>query len=217
MTATAGAVRRTRGAATREKILVEASRLFAVRGYHGTATRDIADAVGIRQPSLFFHFATKQAIVEQLLRYSLEEPLEVARRLLPMPQSAAVRIYHYVWFDTNHLLSSPYDLTGVHRNELMDAPDFELWLQKATRLREDIQTLVRQGHSDGSLRPVDPTLTQELVSGMNLNTIRMAHAGRPAPEVDVPAFVADFTLRAILADVGQLESVAREAIALELG
>ena len=45
---------------------VEASHLFAVRGYFGTSTRDIADAVGLRQPSLFFHFPSKQAIVEQL-------------------------------------------------------------------------------------------------------------------------------------------------------
>ena len=52
---------------TRERILTEASRLFAERGYDGTSTRQIADAVGIRQPSLFHHFASKQAIMEELL------------------------------------------------------------------------------------------------------------------------------------------------------
>ena len=57
--------------ATRERILREASHLFAVRGYYGSSTRDIAAAVGIRQPSLFHHFETKQAIFEELLKYSL--------------------------------------------------------------------------------------------------------------------------------------------------
>lgn len=205
----------TRGAATRERILVEASRLFAVRGYFGTATRDIAEAVGVRQPSLFFHFATKQAIVEELLRYSLADPSALAHRLLTVDAPAAVRIYRYVWFDTGHLLRSPYDLTGVHRDELIEASDFEQWRQKAQQLRKDIQTLVRQGVKDASLRDVHPTLTQELISGMNLNTIRMAHAGRPSPRVDVPTFVADFTLRAILADVTGLADVARDALDLE--
>ncbi|PTA42912.1 TetR/AcrR family transcriptional regulator [Micromonospora sp. RP3T] len=210
------APRPTRGAATRQKILVEASRQFAVRGYYGTATRDIAEAVGVRQPSLFFHFPNKQAIVEELLRYSLERPTEVARQVLALPQPAAMRIYRYVWFDTHHLLASPYDLTGVHRDELMDAPDFHEWREKAHKLRRDIQELVRAGHVDGSLRPVDPVLAQELISGMNLNTIRMAHAGRPTPRVDVPTFVAEFTLRAVLADVTTLPEVAVGAMALPL-
>ena len=39
---------------TRERILLEASYLFSRWGYHNTTTRDIAVAVGIRQPSLCF-------------------------------------------------------------------------------------------------------------------------------------------------------------------
>lgn len=201
----------TRGAVTRDRILVEASRLFAVRGYFGTATRDIADAVGIRQPSLFFHFATKQEIAEELLRYSVDEPTMLARRLIRVPAPAAARIYRYAWFDTQHLLNSPYDLTGVHRDDLIGAPEFSTWRRKTQQLRGDIQVIVKQGVEDGSLRDVHPVLTQELMSGMNLNTIRMAHAGRPSTSVDVPEFVADFILRAILADPGQLDSVAGEA------
>ena len=55
----------TSGWPTKELILLEASRLFAVRGYLGTSTRDIAAAVGIQQPSMYSHFASKQAIVEE--------------------------------------------------------------------------------------------------------------------------------------------------------
>lgn len=216
VTVTADPPRTARGAATREKILVEASRLFAVRGYFGTSTRDIADAVGIRQPSLFFHFQTKQVIVEELLRYSIEDPVAIASRLLTTDAPAAVRIYRYVWFDTGHLLNSPYDLTGVHRDDLMSSPEFASWRRKTQKLRKDIQSLVQQGEIDGSLRSLQPVLTQELISGMNLNTIRMAHAGRPPTRVDVPSFVADFILRAILADPESLPHVAASAHGLSL-
>jgi AcrR family transcriptional regulator len=52
----------------RRAVIVEAAgRLFGERGYDGTSTRQIADAVGIKQPSLFHHFASKQAIMEALL------------------------------------------------------------------------------------------------------------------------------------------------------
>lgn len=209
--------RSSRGAVTRERILVEASRLFAVRGYFGTSTRDIADAVGLQQPSLFFHFVTKQAIVEELLSYSLEEPTRVASSLLQLPEPAAVRVYRYVWFDTQHLLQSPYDLTGVHGDDLMDAPEFVTWKRKAQRLRRYIQQMVKQGHIDGSLRPGDAKLTQELISGLNLNTIRMAHSERRTRKAHVPQFVADFTLRAVLCDVNELDAVRGAALSMRGG
>lgn len=185
--------------------------MFAVRGYFGTATRDIAGAVGIKQPSLFHHFPTKQVIAEELLRYSVEAPLALAGRLLTVSAPASVRIYRYAWFDTQHLLTSPYDLTGVHRDDLIGAPEFAAWKRKTQQLRRDLQTIVQQGVDDGSLRDVHPVLTQELISGTNLNTIRMAHAGRPSPSMDVPTFVADFLLRAILADPDTVSEVAVEA------
>ena len=68
---TAGQARRNNGSETRERILVEASRLLAIRGYHGTTTREIARAVGISQPSLFFHFPSKGAIANELYRLDL--------------------------------------------------------------------------------------------------------------------------------------------------
>lgn len=202
--------RTSRGAITRERILVEASRLFAVRGYFGTSTRDIAEAVGLKQPSLFFHFATKQVIAEELLGYSLVKPTTVARELLRGMEPASVRLYRYLLFDTQHLLQSPYDLTGVHGDDLMNAPEFLVWKKKAQRLRRDIQKMLRQGQDDGSLRALDVILTQELISGMNLNTIRMAHSEKRKQTSHVPQVVADFTLRALLADVDALDA-SREA------
>ena len=52
---------------TRQQILVHAARLFGRHGYHGTTTREIADAVGIRQPSLFYHFSAKHVILSELV------------------------------------------------------------------------------------------------------------------------------------------------------
>ncbi|MFD8382255.1 TetR/AcrR family transcriptional regulator [Streptomyces sp. NPDC059679] len=43
---------------TRRRILTEAALLFRRHGYRGTSTRQIAEAVGIKQPSLFHHFPT---------------------------------------------------------------------------------------------------------------------------------------------------------------
>ena len=42
---------------TRRRILVEATRLFARRGFHKTTVADLSSAIGMTQGALFHHFA----------------------------------------------------------------------------------------------------------------------------------------------------------------
>jgi len=114
--------RRSEPASNRERILIEAARLFARRGYHATTTRQIAQAVGIRQPSLFHHFPSKRAIVQEILRSDLDEAVPSAEALASGPGPAGVRLYRYVRHDVEHLIGSPYDLRGMYTEEVMGDP-----------------------------------------------------------------------------------------------
>ena len=49
--------------ATRTRILQAAQRLFARQGFDGTTTRDLANAAGVAEGTLFRHFSNKKAIL----------------------------------------------------------------------------------------------------------------------------------------------------------
>jgi TetR/AcrR family transcriptional repressor of nem operon len=60
-------------ATTREQILRSARKLMRTRSYLGFSFQDIADAVGIRKPSLYHHFPSKQALGVEVLTDAANE------------------------------------------------------------------------------------------------------------------------------------------------
>jgi len=66
----------------RAKILTEATRLFAKKGVDGTSLQEISDAVGVRKPSLLYHFPSKDALHASVLQHVLSHLAEALPRLL---------------------------------------------------------------------------------------------------------------------------------------
>ena len=52
---------------TKQKILDEALTLFSEKGYANVFVGDIADKVGIKAPSLYKHYKSKQAIFDAIV------------------------------------------------------------------------------------------------------------------------------------------------------
>ena len=57
---------------TREKILSAARQLMAQKGYKGATTRKISELAGVNEVTIFRHFKTKVAILEELLKDILD-------------------------------------------------------------------------------------------------------------------------------------------------
>lgn len=52
---------------TKERIIDEALNLFSINGYKGTSVKNIADAVGIKDSSLYKHFKSKKEILDTIV------------------------------------------------------------------------------------------------------------------------------------------------------
>lgn len=57
----------------RAAIVSSAMRLFARKGFRGTTTREIASAVGVSEPVLYQHFATKRDLYTAIVDHMVEE------------------------------------------------------------------------------------------------------------------------------------------------
>ncbi|MCP5019241.1 MAG: helix-turn-helix transcriptional regulator [Ketobacter sp.] len=87
---------------TRERILDAAEKLFADNTYDGTTLREISALVGIREPSLYAHFANKEAIYEAV----------IDRALLPF--SDALLSWNMSELTLNTLFDMPRKLLELH-------------------------------------------------------------------------------------------------------
>ncbi len=124
--------RRRRGQTPRAEILDAAGELFTTNGYANTSTRVVADAVGIRQASLYHHFAAKDDILDALLAETIAAPLELAERLGNVSAPPATRLYALAWFDVRQLCASRWNLGALYL-----LPELRTARFAAFRLRRD--------------------------------------------------------------------------------
>jgi AcrR family transcriptional regulator len=108
------APRRRQGQTPRAEILDAAAELFTTHGYGSTSTRAIAEAVGIRQASLYHHFAAKDDILDALLGETIAGAAELAMRLERRSEPAAVRLYALARFDIGQLCDARWNIGALY-------------------------------------------------------------------------------------------------------
>ncbi len=209
------AAERIEGASTRERILYAASNLFARRGYHGTSTREIARGVGFRQPSLFHHFPSKDAILQELIDSDLEEALPFAEAMARAEGPAAVRLFRYLRHDVLHLTGSPYNLSGLYTEEVMGDPSFAPWARKRRRFHEAVERIIASGVASAEFIEVAPRLVREAITGILIRTLTLYSGGRDGAGAELGNEIASLVVRAILAEPSSLPEVRRAALAAE--
>lgn len=147
----------------RARIIQAATELFLTKGYAGTATRDIAREVGIRQPSLYAHFATKADIlvevVAQLIRASVDTSAAlVADRAL----TSTERLGRLVDFDVRMLCEGP---NLAHLGYLPDvrAEQIPALLEQHRDLRQAYEVLVEGALAEAGRPLADTSATTDVV------------------------------------------------------
>lgn len=113
---------RSKGADISQQIVAHATRLFAARGFVGASLRDIAKAVGIRKPSLLYHFNSKDDLRRGVLENMLAHWNEVVPRLLKAATSGHEQ-FQAVATETLEFFRADPDRARLLLRELLDRPE----------------------------------------------------------------------------------------------
>ncbi len=126
--------RRRPGTTARDEILDAAAELFTSRGYASTSTRAIAEAVGIRQASLYHYFKTKDELLSALLHQTVTPTLTFLSELEQggdPPRSAASTLHALAAFDGAQLLTAQWNLGALYLlPELREARLATFWTER---------------------------------------------------------------------------------------
>jgi AcrR family transcriptional regulator len=74
----------------RAEIVAAAARLFAERGYAATSVRDIRDAVGIAQGTFYWHFPSKEAVVDAVVEAYSARTVESVAAVIADPSLGTI-------------------------------------------------------------------------------------------------------------------------------
>lgn len=191
------------GRTAREEILDAAGELFTTQGYAGTSTRAVADAVGMRQASLYHHFATKDDILDALLFGTVESALRLAEELVREPGPAAQRLHTLAFGDTHQLCTSRWNLGALYLLPEVRGERHADFHAQRDRLREVYRTLARGVIAECG----GPTEADELPFRVVESVIsRRSDDGACPPEL--PWTIADGALR-IVGFTGDFDALRR--------
>jgi AcrR family transcriptional regulator len=125
------------GSTARDEILDAAGELFTTLGYVGTSTRTIAEAVGIRQASLYHYFKTKDDILCALLSQTVTPTLMIIDTLADSQPTLrpAEHLHALALFDGRQLLNGRWNLGALYLQPELRGARLEPFWSDRERLR----------------------------------------------------------------------------------
>ncbi len=151
---------------TQERILAAAQRLFARKGYGGTTTRDLAQAAGVAEGTLFRHFENKKAI---LIEVATRGWIELLTDLLTeLSEMASYKAIAQVMRKRMLNLAANTDMLRVCFMEAQFHPELRERVQAdvIAKMTDVAEAFFQTAMDRGTYRPMNPRVVARIFLGM---------------------------------------------------
>jgi AcrR family transcriptional regulator len=152
---------RKREPETRDKIIKNASKLFAKKGFFKTTVDDIAQATSVAKGTVYLYFKNKQelytATIDLHFSYALDKIAEIETKKITATEKMneiAVDFVDYVSsLKTSYM---PFNVENVSQIGRTIKAMHSIIMPKVIKMNEIISRVVEQGINNGEFRDVEP-------------------------------------------------------------
>jgi AcrR family transcriptional regulator len=191
-------------------ILRAAARLFRERGYDRTRLADIAGALNITKPSLYYYVGNKEGILIAIQRFGLEQILSGFDELVAGDNSGA-ELLTILLSRYGEWATTEFGVCVVTLFNIKISPQGAKTLHASRRLLErKVRSLFERGIADGSIRPCNPSLAATALFG-SLNWMAFWY-DRPRARLSagqIGALFVDYFMTGLRSDAGAAPAKSR--------
>ena len=151
--------------------------MFSEHGYKATSTREIAEAVGVKQSSLYYHFANKQEILATLLAGTVQPSLSFGSKLARTGEPPHVQLYALTHFDVSLLAGERWNIGALYALPELRAEPFEGFRRDRRLLERAYRRRIVAGAKAGLFQLTSADVASALVFTLVESVITMRSNG----------------------------------------
>jgi AcrR family transcriptional regulator len=175
-------------ASRRDELLELAATMFAERGLRATTVRDIADSAGILSGSLYHHFASKEEMVDEVLRGFLDWLFERYQHVVDTEPNPLER-FKGLFMASFDAIEHRHAQVVIYQDEakrLSSQPRFSYVEELNKRQRRMWVDVLQQGIEEGYFRPdLDVDLVYRFIRDTTWVSVRWYLPGGPLTAEEV--------------------------------
>jgi AcrR family transcriptional regulator len=186
-------------AAVPERLLAEATRLFAEHGYDRTSVQEIVEAAGVTKGALYHYFGSKDDLLYEIygrvLRQQTERLNAIAAKPAPVPERLVEAAADVVVTSIENLDDTKIFFRSMHQL----SPEKQKAVRaERRRYHETFRTLLEEGLRDGQFRAdLRPDLVVDYFFGSVHHLGTWYHADGPLTADQVAAEFSDLLLHSV--------------------
>ncbi|HUO40788.1 MAG TPA: TetR family transcriptional regulator KstR2 [Mycobacterium sp.] len=193
------------GVSRRDELLELVATMFAERGLRATTVRDIADSAGILSGSLYHHFASKEEMVDEVLRGFLDWLFERYQHIIDTEPNPLER-FKGLFMASFDAIEHRHAQVVIYQDEakrLSAQPRFAYVQQLNKRQRKMWVDVLTQGIKQGYFRPdLDVDLVYRFIRDTTWVSVRWYQPGGPLTAEQVGRQYLSIVLGGITAEPG---------------
>jgi AcrR family transcriptional regulator len=152
----------------RTKIITTATRLFIQHGYHGLAMRQIAEALHVSKPALYYHFKDKEELFLAVLNLYLDEMETAIDQISTEPLTCQEKVRNFM----EYVLGQPPEqraiihLASQEVRQLSDPARKSFGSIYQEKFIGKLQAILKSGMQRGEFKPLTPEIATWALLGI---------------------------------------------------